>query len=135
MLHHRRQRHGERTLEFADRRRPFRETLDDRPAGRISESLERQVERGLIVKHTLNYHGNNRKASALVWSESQCTTRPSFGRHAAFEETRGSKRGSARNRPRLPEAPAASAEGQGGRQGVRGKATAPRCRRGARGVA
>ena len=66
MLHHRRQRHGERALEFADRRRPLGEPLDNRPAGRIGKSLKRQVERGLIVKHRLNYQASDRKARALV---------------------------------------------------------------------
>src|SRR5579863_9427696 len=33
MLHHRRQRHGNRPLELADRGRAFREPLDHRPAG------------------------------------------------------------------------------------------------------
>src|ERR1700733_4396811 len=56
MLHHRRQRHDERALELADRRRTLGEPLDHRSTARIGESLERPIERRFIVKHIPKYH-------------------------------------------------------------------------------
>ena len=53
VLQHRRQRHLERPREIADRqRRAARQSLHDRPSGRIGESGERYVQAvGDIVNH------------------------------------------------------------------------------------
>ncbi|GIL40035.1 hypothetical protein TMPK1_22720 [Rhodospirillales bacterium TMPK1] len=63
MLHHRRQRHGQRLGEFADGGGAAAQPLDHDPSRWIGKRLKDEIERGLIVKHSLKYQARPLAAS------------------------------------------------------------------------
>ena len=63
VLHHRRQRHGERCGDLCDRQLAFaREAIEDGAAGRVGQRGKRHVEPSvLIVNHTVKYRASQRR--------------------------------------------------------------------------
>ena len=55
VLDDRGERHVERLGQLADRRRAAREAVDHRAPRRIGQRVEHAVERGVMVKHMLDY--------------------------------------------------------------------------------
>jgi hypothetical protein len=66
MLHDGGETHRQRLRQLADRSRPPRQPLDDRPPRWIGKGVESEVERGLLVKHMLLYRDEIIKARTLV---------------------------------------------------------------------